>query len=68
MTLTTRDTDSLVLDWVRLRSKGKNCAEIGKVFHVTPERVRVATNRVYSHDVKHSGESRAAVDKGYWRK
>jgi hypothetical protein len=62
---TPRSDDEIVLAAVRLRTAGHGAAAIGEALGLTPERVRVMTNRVLNADLAESGD--ADVLAGYWR-
>ena len=62
---TTPWSDETLLDWVRLRSSGTSSAKIAAMYGAREEYVRVATNRVLTDDMKHSGPH---VAKYYWNR
>jgi hypothetical protein len=56
-----RDDDELALDLLRVRcSTTLPTPQIGAMFGITPERVRVITDRVRKADIAESGEADAA--------
>ncbi len=61
--MASRAVDQMVLDWVGLRAQGMNATQIAKLYATTPERVRIATNRVADADRAESGED---VSGHYW--
>jgi hypothetical protein len=63
MPIPTRQTDSIVLKWIKLRTEGFSSGLIAQKYGVSQERVRVATNRVLDDDIKHCGFN---VAKEYW--
>lgn len=62
----TRADDDLVLEWMRLRSIGRTSGDIAAEYGVTPEAVRIPTNRALSADLKESGEPISRVLRSYW--
>ena len=63
MPIPTRQTDSIILKWIKLRTEGFSSGLIAQKYGVSQERVRVATNRVLDDDIKHCGFD---VAKAYW--
>ena len=55
--------DKMVIEWIRLRIDGLSSAEIARRYDVSPQRVRIDTQRVRAADAAESGED---VEAFYW--
>jgi hypothetical protein len=62
--LTERQADEEVLDMLAARSR-MTSSVVARLFECSPERVRIATNRVMQGDLTCSGEPREVVLAGY---
>lgn len=61
-----RERDDAILRYLRARSKGLSTYEVGKMFGISPQNVRVTTNTIKAADLHESGEPREQVEAGYW--
>lgn len=63
-----RQDDERILQMLRLRQR-MTSADVGRVMGMTPERVRVLSQRVLADDLAQSGEPEAVVRRHYpWAK
>lgn len=64
----TRSDDERILELLRQRASGRLSGDLAREYGVTPEAIRIPTNRVLAADLKEGGEPEGEVLRAYWNR